>query len=92
VRKWAKKEHLSRIRASRRFRYTKELLADRVEAGDARRLVGLAHSFGGVAALLKHGLSEEEVGLTQLRRAAEKWLGGDVKPWHFSYRIQVGVK
>ena len=92
VHKWAKRNHLSRIRACGQFRFTKVLLAHKVESGDAVRLVGLARSFGGVASLLKHGLSEDEVGLTDLRLAAEKWLGDGAKPWHFSYRIQVGVK
>ena len=92
VQKWAKEEHLSRITASGRFRFTKELSVHQVEQGDAVRLMGLARSFGGVASLLKHGLSEEEVGLTELRQAAHKWLGDKGKPWYFSYRVRVGVK
>lgn len=92
VQKWAKEEHLSRMTVSRRFRFTKELLVHQVEEGDALRLVGLARSQGSMAALLKHGLSEDEVGLTELRRAAEKWMGNKPKPWYFSYRVRVGVK
>ena len=92
VKKWAKEEHLSRMTASGRFRFTKELVVHQVEEGDAVRLMGLARSQGSVAALLKHGLSEDEIGLTELRLAAEKWLGGKPKPWYFSYRVRVGVK
>jgi SAM-dependent methyltransferase len=92
VRKWAKEEHLKRMTASGRFRFTKELAVHQIEHGDAVRLVGLVRSQGSVAALLKHGLSEEEVGLTELRTAAQMWLGDKGKPWYFSYRVRVGVK
>ena len=92
VRKWAKEEHLGRMTSSGRFRFIKELLVHQVETGDAVRLVGLVRSQGGVAALLKHGLSEEEIGLTNLRLAAEKWIGDQPKPWYFSYRVRVGIR
>ena len=92
LRKWAKEEHLGRMTASGQFRFTKELVIHQVEEGDAVRLMGLARSFSGVASLLKHGVSEEEIGLTELRLAAEKWMGDKPKPWYFSYRVRVGVK
>jgi ubiquinone/menaquinone biosynthesis C-methylase UbiE len=92
VRKWAKEEHLERMTASGRFRFTKEVVLHQAEQGDAGRLVGLARSQGNLAALLKHGLSEEEVGLAGLRREAERWLGGRSVRWYFSYRVRVGVK
>jgi SAM-dependent methyltransferase len=92
VRKWAKDEHLRRMTESGRFRSTKELLVHHVERGDAARLVGLARSQGSVAALLKRGLAEEELGLTALRTAANKELGDRDLPWYFSYRVRVGVK
>jgi ubiquinone/menaquinone biosynthesis C-methylase UbiE len=92
VQRWAKKDHLSRMIASGQFRFSKEVLVHKVEQGDAVRLLGLARSFGGVASLLKHGLSEDEVGLTELRMAADKGLGDGQKPWYFSYRVRVAVK
>jgi SAM-dependent methyltransferase len=92
VRKWPKEEHLARMKASRQFRFTKEIVCHQVESGNADRLVGLAMSQGGVAAILKHGLAEEEVGLAALREAAERLLGKRMKPWYFSYRVRVGVK
>ena len=92
VRKWTKEEHLSRMKANGQFHFTKELVVHQIEQGDAVRLVGVVRSQGSVAALLKHGLSEEEIGLTELRTAAEKWQRNKGKPWYFSYRIRVGVK
>ena len=62
-----------------------------VERGSAKRLVGLALSFGSAQDLLKRGLSEEEIGLTQLRADAERILGYETMPWYLSYRIRVGI-
>lgn len=92
VRRWNKEGHLGRMTASGRFVFTKELLAHHVESGDAARLMGLARSFGSVASLLKHGITEEEAGLTELGREAERWLGNRIRPWYFSYRVRVGIK
>jgi SAM-dependent methyltransferase len=92
LRRWAKDGHLDRMKASGRFRYVKELLVHQRESGDAERLVGLAMSQGGAAGLLKHGLTEDEVGLTALRREAHRILGETPMPWYFSYRVRVGVR
>lgn len=92
VRRWTKDGHLARIRESGRFRYVKEILVHNTESGDADRLVGLALSQGGVETLLKQGLSEDEIGLTEMREAASRILGSEPSPWYFSYRVRVGVK
>jgi ubiquinone/menaquinone biosynthesis C-methylase UbiE len=92
VTKWSKDEHLARMRASGGFRCTAEALAHGVEMGNADRLVGLALSQGSVASLLKLGLSEKEIGLEDLRTAAERTLGSELKPRYFGYRIRLGVK
>jgi hypothetical protein len=92
VRRWGKGQHLSRIRDSGLFSFTKEIFCHSVESGDARRLVGLAMSQGTVASLLKHGLSEDEIGISDLRRAAERILSDRMVSWFWSYRIRVGLK
>lgn len=92
VHRWAKESHLARMEASGRFRYTKEVLMHHVESGNAARLVGLAKSFGGVATLLRNGISEERIGLTALRKVAEKELGDGPRPWYFSYRVRIGIR
>lgn len=89
---WPKDAHLAGIQESGLFRYVKEIAVHSVESGNAERLVGLALSFGGVAALLKRGLSEDEIGITELRNAAQRILGDQPSPWYFSYRIRLGVK
>jgi ubiquinone/menaquinone biosynthesis C-methylase UbiE len=92
VRRWSKEGHLSRIQESRLFAHTKEIVCHSVENGDAKRLVGLAKSQGTVATLLKHGLSEDELGISDLRLVAEKTLGDRMVSWFWSYRIRVGLK
>jgi SAM-dependent methyltransferase len=92
VRAWDKHSHLERMRGSGLFRVTKETVLHNVEQGGAERLVGLELSQGGVATLLKNGVSEEEIGITALRETAQRLLGDSIVPLHFSYRVRLGVK
>ena len=89
---WEKHQHLDRMRASGLFRVTKEIVLHNVERGGAERLVGLELSQGAVWMLLKNGVSEEEIGVTALRATVQRLLGDAVVPWHFSYRMRLGVK
>jgi ubiquinone/menaquinone biosynthesis C-methylase UbiE len=90
--RWGKGGHLERIRDSGRFRYVKEVVLHHVERGGAERLVGLALSQGEIATLLKHGIGEDEIGITALREAARHALGDAIVPWFWSYRLRMGVK
>jgi hypothetical protein len=45
-----------------------------------------------VAALLKAGVSEEEIGLIELIRTGQRVLGDRQIPWFWSYRVRIGVK
>jgi hypothetical protein len=92
VRKWPKQDHLARMKASGAFRYVKEVLVHQVEPGSAARLVGLAKTMGSVASLLKHGLTEAEIGLESLAQTARHVLGEGTMPLYFSYRLRVGTK
>jgi SAM-dependent methyltransferase len=91
VPRWDKSEHLGRIQASGRFRYTREILLHHIEPGDAERLVGLALSQGGVQSLLKRGVSEAELGLDQLRADAARLLADGPQSWYWCMRVRVGV-
>jgi ubiquinone/menaquinone biosynthesis C-methylase UbiE len=92
VRRWEKQQHLDRMQASGCFRFTKEVVVHHVESGNAERLVGIARSQGGLMSLLKHGLSEANIGLDELRAVAQRTLGDALQPWYFSYRVRVGIK
>jgi ubiquinone/menaquinone biosynthesis C-methylase UbiE len=92
VKSWPKHQHLEKIRHSGLFRITRECTFHKIELGNSERLVGLARSQGSVAALLKAGVSEEEIGLTELRETGQRVLGDRQVPWFWSYRVRIGVK
>jgi SAM-dependent methyltransferase len=91
VKQWDKSGHLKRMQASAQFRFTKEIVVHHTEMGNAERLVGLAMSQGGVATLLKFGLTEEEIGVPQFRATAHQLLGDEPLPWYFSYRVRYAI-
>ncbi len=80
------------MRLSGHFQYVKEIWLNSVELGDADRLVGLGMSMGSVNALLRQGVSEDELGLEEFRSAVWRILGEKPIPWYFSYQVRVGIK
>ncbi len=92
VTSWGKGEHLGRMRASGHFRFTREVVLHNVVEGSAERFVSILLSQGGVAGLLRAGVSEEEIGIDELRRIAERTIGADPVPWYWSYRVRLGVR
>jgi len=92
VRRWEKDGHLSRIKESGLFSFTKEIYCHAIEEGGTDRLIGLIKSQSPVAELLKRGLSEAEIGLSDLRKSAAAILSGNSLPWFWSYRIRLAVK
>src|SRR5260370_32684611 len=92
VKSWPKHQHLENIRRSGCFRIARESTFHKVELGDTERLVGLARSQGSVAALLKADISEEELGLVELRRTGQRLLGDRRIPWFWGYGVRIGVR
>jgi ubiquinone/menaquinone biosynthesis C-methylase UbiE len=90
-RRWEKSGHLARIRGSGLFRWSTELALSHVESGGADRLVALAETQGGVVALRQAGVTDEDIGLDDLRDVATAVLGSDVRPWWWTYRVRLGV-
>jgi ubiquinone/menaquinone biosynthesis C-methylase UbiE len=89
---WPKHQHLDQIKKSGHFRYTRDLASLHTDSGDAERLVGLVRSQGSIATLLKHGYTEAEIGLPQLRETVRQRLGDRTIRWFWCYRIRVGIK
>lgn len=79
-----------RLQESGVFRHTRELVLHNVERGDGERLVGFALSEGSLRTLLEAGVSEDEVGLDRLRKAAEKMR--QPVPWWIGYRAWIGLR
>lgn len=90
--RYAKEAHLERIKASGHFRYAREIVFHSRDRADAARIVGMALSLGPLTVRLSEGLSEEEIGLTALRDAAERSLGDREAEIFLNYRIRLGVK
>ena len=84
--------HLERMAASGRFRYTREVVLHSRERGDAERIVGMALSLGPLVVMLGDGVSDEELGLAQLRETAQAVLGEREVSWFMCYRVRLGVK
>jgi ubiquinone/menaquinone biosynthesis C-methylase UbiE len=89
---WPKDQHLEQIKQSGHFRYTRDLACLNPDSGNAERLIGLARSQGSIATLLKHGYTETEIGLQQLRDTVQPRLGDRATPWFWCYRIRIGIK
>jgi SAM-dependent methyltransferase len=91
-RRHTKDMHLERIRGSGHFRYTREITLHSRERGSAERIVGMAHSLGPLAVMLKEGVSEEDIGLAALRQTAARTLGEREVEMIFGYRVRLGVR
>lgn len=90
--RWAKAEHLQRMRAGGQFRCLRETWVQSIELGNAERLVGLVRSHGSLGVLFRQGCSETELGLDALRGAAKRTLGDELRPWLFSYAVRIGIR
>jgi SAM-dependent methyltransferase len=90
--RYAKESHLERIEASGLFRYAREIVFHSRDRVDASRLIGMALSLGPLTVLLKEGKTEDALGLTALREAAERVLGDREAEIFVGYRIRLGVK
>jgi SAM-dependent methyltransferase len=88
--RWAKHEHLERLRASGRFRLCREVVLHSVEQGTAERLVGFAHSLG-LPAIASDEELERELRVHELEAVATRVLGDRTVPFVFGYRVRIGV-
>ncbi len=91
VRVWPKEQHLERMRASGRFAWCRELAVHSWESGDAERFVDLLRSQGDLQTMLKHGATEDDLGIPDLARLATRRLGTGRRSMCFTYRVRLGV-
>jgi SAM-dependent methyltransferase len=84
--------HLERMRDSGQFRFVREIVLHSRERGNAARIIGMALSLGPLVVLLDRGMTEDELGLAQLRETATRALGTESSQWFISYRVRLGVK
>jgi ubiquinone/menaquinone biosynthesis C-methylase UbiE len=89
---WPKEGHLEQIRTSGAFRFVRELVCHGFDEADAERVVGLAESIGGPAALFDGVAAGVDDAFTRLREVAHDVLRDRVWPMLVGYRIRLGVK
>ena len=88
--RWAKHEHLDRMRASGCFRFCREILIHSVEDGSAERVGGLARSLG-LPVATENAEFERELRIDELESVAHSVLGNRTVPFVFGYWLRVGV-
>lgn len=81
---------LDAIQDSGVFRQSREMALHSLEFGDGERLVGFALSEARLSTLLDAGVSEEEIGLDELRAVAAEIPRPET--WWLSYRVFPGLK
>ncbi len=79
------------MRESGRFRFVKEAAVHHVDLCNAERHVGLLLSQGFIMALLRAGVTEDELGITQLRAVTERTLGVQPKPMIWNATVLLSV-
>lgn len=88
--RWAKHQHLDRMRASGRFRQCREVVLHSVEQGNADRIVGFAYSLG-LPANASDDELERELRVAELDVVARRVIGDRTVPFVFGYRVRLGV-
>ena len=74
------------------FASVRNLSLHSVEASSAERLVGGFGTLGAIQTLRRQGVTDQELGLTELREAARAHLGDDDVPIYVSYTLHIGVR
>jgi SAM-dependent methyltransferase len=90
--RWAKEQHLDRMRQSGLFRFTTELVLHQRDYGDAARFIGLILSSGYSYHFKRGTVTEHEIGFDRLRQAAHDYIGTVPIPWYFSYHVRLGIR
>lgn len=89
VRSWSKSEHLQRLEPH--FRYSRELVFDGPHPGNPESFIALMKSQGSYQGLLRHGLSEAELGATDFEQSVRTASAERPLQLSFSWRVRLGV-
>lgn len=87
-----KEEHLSRMRKSGVFRFTREIVFHNKESCTAERYIGLALSQGGVQTVFKRGSTELDATIESFKKSVDDYFQGRTLDVLFSYRMRLGIK
>jgi SAM-dependent methyltransferase len=87
----AGRDHAATLRRSEVFRYVTQIALHTRETCDAARLLGLARSRGGTAALLAAGAGEDEIGLAALTEAVARRMATARTGW-LTFQVSLAVR
>lgn len=90
--RWDKANHLSNIRASGFFRYSREVVFSSTEPCDAERFIGLAQSQGSLQTILKLHPELIEKDYLHFRKSVFEAFEDNSGDIMFCYRMRIGVK
>ncbi len=90
--RWAKEQHLDRMRATGLFRHCRELMLHSIQEGGAEEIGGFARSIGLPVADLNDAELEQELRIDELEDVAGRVLGDRTVPFLFGYRVRLAVR
>jgi len=92
LQRWPKHAHLTRMRDSGSFRFTREFVLHHIEYGDAARFLEMVLTNAYSHHFKRETITEHDLGFDRLRHAAFQSLGSRPVPWYFSYRVRIGIR
>jgi hypothetical protein len=92
LQKWSKDTHLDRMRESAHFRFTRELFLHHIEQGDATRFMEMILTNAYSHQFKLKTITEQEIAFDRLTHGAFQYIGSELIPWYFSYRIRIGIR
>jgi len=90
--KWDKDKHLSNIKNSNKFRFTREVVFLNRENCDAERFINIALSQGGLQAIIKEEIAELDPFLETFKERIVEIFGASTFEIDFCYRMRIGIK
>lgn len=90
--RYPKECHLANIQRSGYFAHVREIVLSHAENCDAKRLVNIALSQGGLQAIVKREPQLVEQQLRDFRQAVTHSFGSETEMIDFCYRMRLGVK
>ncbi len=84
---WEKEKHLVNVQNSNLFKFVREGYYHKTEAFNRAKLAGITFSQGGLEALLKRGMTKEEIGLTAFEENLERMNNPDYPGITYNYRV-----
>ena len=90
--RWDKAKHLDNIRATKLFRFAREIVFANTEACTAERLYAMALSQSGLQYALKHCPEQIKPKLAEYKKLLDSTYAQDSFEADFCYRMRVGIK